>query len=163
MGNPAQVSRKSKHYQGLYEVKNPDKYIGDPRECIYRSSWERKIAKHFDMNPDIVRWAMEPFAIPYISPKDGKTHRYFPDFIVIAKHPKTGDYITTIIEVKPYAETLPPKGGKGKPKQRLLKETLTYHVNQAKWAAAKELCQRKGWQFKVMTEKQIKPKYPSQG
>lgn len=163
MGNPAKISKKSRHYQGIYEVKNVEKYIGDPRECTYRSSWERKLAKHFDHNPAVVKWGIEPFPIPYISPKDGKTHRYFPDFIVVAKHPKTGEYITTLIEVKPYAQTVPPKGGKGKAKKRLIEETLTYSINDAKWASAKELCRRKGWRFKIMTEKEIQPKYPSQG
>lgn len=163
MKNPAKISKKSRHYQGVYQIKNPQKYAGNPADCVYRSSWEKKVYKSFDLNPNVVKWAAEPFAIPYISPKDGKTHRYFPDIIVVAKHPRTGKYITTLIEVKPLAQTLPPKGGRGKAKKRLVQESLTYHINQAKWDAARAVCRQKGWKFRVMTEEDIKPKYPSQG
>ncbi len=163
MSNPAKISKNSRYYQSYYTVKNPEKYLGDLRECVARSSWERSLMKNFDMNPAVVKWCAEPFAIPYISPKDGKTHRYYPDFIVVARHPRTGVDITTLIEVKPYAQTQPPKTGKGRAKSRIITETMTYHINQAKWDAAKAICQQKGWKFRIMTEHEIKPKYPSQG
>jgi len=35
-----------------------------------------------DKNPDIISWASEEMIVPYISPVDGKWHRYFPDFLV---------------------------------------------------------------------------------
>lgn len=163
MKNPATANKRGHYYQGVYSVQNPDKYIGNPEDCTYRSSWEKKLCKKFDLDPNVIKWGIEPFYIPYQSPKDGKVHRYFPDFIVVAIHPKTGNKVVTLIEVKPFAQTIPPKGGKGKAKKRLLTEVVTYEVNCAKWEAARKMCKHKGWNFKVMTEKEILPRYPSQG
>ena len=143
-----------KYYKGVYPVKNIDKYLGDHKKCIYRSGWERKVFKKFDENPKVVGWGAEPFAIPYLSPKDNKVHRYFPDIIVVADN--NGVQVTTVIEIKPLKETMVPKI-KGKKKTTYLYEVMTYSVNQAKWAAAKALCKSKGWNFKVMTEVEIKP------
>lgn len=136
-----------------YKVKNISKYIGDVNNVIMRSSWERKFSKYCDTTPYIVKWGSEPFAVPYISPLDGKPHRYFPDFVVVAKH--NDKLITTVIEVKPHVQTLPPKAKK-KRTASLLKEQATYAVNQAKWEAAEEYCKRKGWRFVIATEKELK-------
>jgi hypothetical protein len=81
-------------------------------------------------------------------------HRYFPDIIVVADN--NGEEVVTLIEIKPLKETLPPKK-QGKKKSRQIYEAVTYSVNQAKWAAARALCEKKGWKFKVMTEKEINP------
>lgn len=144
----------SRYYQGIYPVKNKDKYLGDPKKCVYRSGWERTIFKKFDENPNVVAWGAEPFALPYLSPKDNKVHRYFPDILVVANN--NGEEITTLIEIKPLKETMPPTK-RGKKKSRYLYECITYSVNQAKWKAAEALCKQKGWKFKVMTEREIKP------
>lgn len=142
------------YYNGVYPVKNKDKYLGDPKKCVYRSSWERKIFKMLDDNPNVVGWGAEPFAVPYLSPKDNRVHRYFPDILVVADN--NGEEVVTLIEIKPFKETMPPKL-QGKKKKTQLYETMTYSVNQAKWKAAKALCKQKGWTFKLMTEKEIKP------
>ena len=34
-------------------------------------------------------------------------------------------------------------------------EQLTYVKNQAKWEAATKFCNKKGWEFKILTEKDI--------
>jgi hypothetical protein len=39
--------------------------------------------------------------------------------------------------------------------QRFLNEANTYLVNQAKWEAAENVCEKKGWKFKILTEKEI--------
>ena len=47
---------------------------------------------------------------------------------------------------------------KKKPKrmtQRFINEANTYLVNQAKWEAASLVCEKKGWKFKILTEKEI--------
>lgn len=142
------------YYQGVYPVKNIDKYIGDPKKCVYRSRWERIVFKKFDENPKVLAWGAEPFPIPYLSPKDNRVHRYFPDIIVVADN--NGEQVTTLIEIKPLKETMPPKK-QGKKKSRYIYESITYSVNQAKWKAAEALCKKKGWRFKVMTEKEINP------
>lgn len=143
-----------KYYNGVYPVKNKEKYLGDPDKCEYRSSWERKVFKWLDFNPRVVGWWAEPFPIPYMSPKDNRVHRYFPDILVVANN--NGKQTTTLIEIKPYKETVLPKG-QGKKKKTYLYEVLTYSVNKAKWKAAEALCEQKGWTFKIMTEKDIKP------
>ena len=134
-------------YQGRYSVKNTEKYLGDPTDCIYRSSWERKAMVKFDESQSVLAWGSEPFAIPYRSPVDNRIHRYFPDFIV-----KAANNQVTLIEVKPFAETLPPQA-RGKTKERYAQELQTFLVNQAKWEAARNLCAEKHWRFVVMTEK----------
>ena len=64
-------------YKGRYIVTNYKKYIGNPQKVIYRSLWERKFMVYCDSNPSIFAWASEEIAIPYLSPLDGKIHRYF--------------------------------------------------------------------------------------
>jgi hypothetical protein len=150
--NPAKIG-KGRYYQGYYKPTNPDKYIGDPAKIIYRSSWERKVCHKFDHNKFVVAWGCEPFPIWYQSPKDGMPHRYFPDFMTVSVN-KDRKKIVTIYEVKPLKETHAPKK-QGKKKSRYLKEHITYKVNTAKWEAAKSLCDQKGWNFVILTEKEI--------
>ena len=140
-------------YSGKYQPKNPSKYIGDPTKIQYRSLWERKCMMKFDENPNIMRWASEEVAIPYVSPVDGKRHRYYPDFIVELKN-KKGDIETLMIEVKPLKQTKPPKKPKRMTK-RFISEAKTFSVNMAKWDAAKQVCDKKGWEFRLLTEREI--------
>lgn len=137
-----------------YNIKNPHKYIGDPTKIIMRSSWERKLAAKLDEADYVLKWGSEPFAIPYVSPVDGRTHRYFTDFIIITQD-KEKNQLTTLVEVKPYSQTKEPVKKKGKRKQTYINECVTYMVNQAKWEAARKLCQKKGWVFKIFTEKEL--------
>ena len=140
-------------YSGKYTPKNPSKYYGDPTKITYRSLWERKCMLIFDDNPNILKWGSEEIAIPYMSPVDRKKHKYYPDFIIEMKN-KLGKIETVMIEVKPKKQTIPPQKPKRMSK-RFLNEANTYLVNQAKWAAADALCQRKGWRFQILTEKEI--------
>ena len=140
-------------YRGKFKPKNIKKYMGDPTKITYRSLWERKCMLIFDTNPNILKWASEEIAIPYLSPGDGKRHKYFPDFMVEIKN-KDGKTETIMIEVKPKKQTLPPKPPKRRT-QKFLSESKTYAINKAKWEAASALCERKGWTFRIMTEKEI--------
>lgn len=135
-------------YSGRFKPKHPQKYMGDFKNIIYRSSWECKVMYWLDNNPDIIQWGSEELVIPYKSPVDGKFHRYFPDFIVKTKSK------TMIIEVKPDRETKEPKPRKRMTKQYLY-EITTYGVNQAKWKYAEDYCLDRGWEFKVLTEKHL--------
>lgn len=144
-----------KSNKGRYVVKNKDKYIGDINKVTYRSSWEHKVMIELDHNPNVHKWTSEECVIPYISPLDNKQHRYFVDFVVWYKN-KEGLVLTTLIEVKPYKETLKPEMKKGKKKENFIREMQTYLVNQAKWAAARRMCESKiNHKFVVMTEKDI--------
>ena len=72
-------------YSGKFTPKNPQKYKGDPKNIIYRSSWEVKVMKYLDDHPDVIWWGSEELVIPYWSPVDNKKHRYFPDFVAKIK------------------------------------------------------------------------------
>jgi len=103
-----------------------------------------------DRNPNIISWASEELIIPYISPVDGRWHRYFPDFLVKMKT-KDGKLKTMLLEVKPKKQSQPPEPQKRITK-RYITEVTTYGVNQAKWKAANEYCLDRGWEFQVITE-----------
>jgi len=140
-------------YNGRFTPSNPQKYVGDPNNIIYRSSWECKMMNWLDKNPEIISWASEELIIPYKSPSDNKWHRYFPDFLVKVKT-KSGTLKTMLIEVKPKKQTVSPE-----PKKRVTKqyvnEVVTYGINQAKWKAATEYCLDRGWEFKIITEEDL--------
>lgn len=141
----------SRYHQGLFRPKNPKKYLGNPSEIVYRSFLEFKVMRFFDLSSSVIQWFSEEIAIPYLSPKDNRIHRYFPDFYCKIK---TKEGIKKyLIEVKPYIQTLEPKQKKNK--KRYLQEVITYGINQAKWESAKEYCKKKNWEFKILTEKDI--------
>ncbi len=137
-------------YKGKYKPSFPEKYKGDPTNIIYRSLWERKFMRYCDLNQTILEWGSEEIALPYRSPVDGKVHRYFPDFYIKVKE-STGTIKKYLIEIKPKKQTIPP----AKPKRQTkgyLYEAFEYAKNQAKWAAAKDYCKDRLWEFKVLTE-----------
>ena len=138
-------------YSGWFKPKNPAKYKGDPNNIVYRSSWELRVMKWLDEHPNIIWWASEELPIPYVSPVDNKVHRYFPDFI--AKVKQSGKETTMILEVKPYKQTQKPT--QKRQTKRFLQEVVTYAVNQEKWRAADLFCKEHGWQFKILTEKEL--------
>ena len=111
--------------------------------------------KLFDDNPNVITWASEEICIPYVSPVDGKKHRYYPDFMVELRN-KTGEIETLMIEVKPFKQTKEPnKPTSGRITRRYMTEVRTFAVNNAKWKAAEEVCHERGWCFKILTEKEI--------
>lgn len=135
--------------KGKFTPKNPDKYLGNPTNIIYRSKWEFDLMRLLDINADVVCWGSEELVIPYRSPLDNRIHRYFTDFIM---KNKKGEVF--VIEVKPFKQTQQPE----KPKrqtQRFVEEVKTYAVNQAKWKAATEYCKDRNYQFIIMTEKEL--------
>jgi hypothetical protein len=140
-------------YSGRFTPKNPQKYVGDANNIIYRSSWECKVMSWLDRNDSIISWASEELIIPYISPVDGRKHRYFPDFLVKIKT-KDGLLKTMILEVKPKKQTQRPEQRKRVTKQ-YINEVTTWGVNQAKWKAATEFCLDRGWEFKLLTEEHL--------
>ena len=141
-------------HQGRYILQNPSKYIGDPDRIFYRSSWEKGFLAFLDFHPKVTRFSSEEIIIPYVSPLDNKVHRYFPDFWVEFQSGRK-----TIIEIKPYSQSvepkLPKKGAKAS-KLKVYESALqTYLVNQAKWQAADQFCKKNGLVFEVFTEKEL--------
>lgn len=139
-------------YSGKFFPLNPNKYLGDPSNIWYRSLWERKVMVKFDTSSDVISWSSEEIIIPYLSPVDNSWHRYFPDFyaVIETKEGRRG----VLIEVKPHKQTIQPSVQKNVTK-RYLNEVMTWGVNQAKWKAAKEYCDKKGWEFRILTEKEL--------
>ena len=145
-------------YRGRYIPKNPDKYRGDRSNIIYRSSWERKLMVYCDITEAVIEWGSEEVIIPYLSPVDNRIHRYFPDFYMKVKQ-KNGNIKKFIIEVKPKNQCSPPNP---KPKRKTkvwYGQVKTYVVNQAKWKFAREFCENRDMEFKILTEEHLKPKY----
>lgn len=140
-------------YSGRYRPTNKNKYKGDPTSIIYRSLWERKFMVWCDRNINVEEWGSEEIIIPYISPVDGRVHRYFPDFYVRART-KTGGKTRLIIEVKPLKQTQTPKKQQRRTK-KYLNEVRTYAVNDAKWKAAREYCKDRQMVFMILTEKEL--------
>lgn len=127
----------------------PEKYTGDPTNIIMRSSWETRFASWCDKNPSVLKWSSEETIIPYRCPTDNRIHRYFVDFKITVSTGKT-----YIVEVKPAAQTQPPIYP-GRQTQRYITESLTFMKNKAKWEAAIEFARDRGWEFKIITEKEL--------
>lgn len=141
------MSPRGNYQKGYYEVKNPSKYIGNGRP-IFRSSWEFRVMTRFDDSDNIVKWGSESIAIPYIDPNTMKRRRYYIDFVIVLKNKKK-----YLIEVKPNRQTKPPRKSKNKKQSTYLYEKKMYDTNTAKWAYAKKFCEARGWEFKILTEK----------
>ena len=125
-------------YKGRYTPTKPQKYKGDSRNIVYRSLWERKFMVYCDTSSAV------------IEPKDGRMHRYFPDFYIKVKQ-ADGQIKKMIIEVKPKVQCKPPKEPKRK-NRRWMNAVMTYGVNDAKWRYATDWCANNGMEFKILTE-----------
>ncbi len=136
-----------------YKPSYPNKYKGDPNNIICRSSWERKFCSYCDLNENILEWGSEEFWIPYVSPVDNRVHRYFPDFIIKVRE-KSGETKTYVVEVKPKRQTNPPVK-KSRTTKSYIHECKTYAVNQAKWKYAREYCEDRLIEFKIITEEEL--------
>jgi hypothetical protein len=141
------------YYKGKFTPKNPNKYEGDPTQIYYRSSWELRVMNWFDNNPNVIGWSSEEIVVPYRCGTDNKIHRYFPDFKIKVRT-SNGCIKTYLIEVKPYGQTEPPKFP-GKQTRRYITESMTFIKNQSKWKAAEQYSKAMGWEFKIITEKDI--------
>jgi len=67
--------------QGVYQPRNPDKYVGRgaPR---YRSGWELSFFRFCDENPAVMEWASEAITIKYRHPFTQKVTTYIPDIFI---------------------------------------------------------------------------------
>lgn len=136
----------AKFAQGVYVVKNPQKYAGkgSPR---YRSSWEWTFMNFCDNNDNIVQWASESIVIPYRHPITGKMTNYIPDFLVQYRD-KNNTVVTEVVEIKPKKQSIVESKASNQNK-------MIIAVNYAKWDAASKWCKRAGINFRVITEDQI--------
>jgi hypothetical protein len=146
--------RAGKIRQGYFKPAQPEKYLGDPNNIVFRSSWEFKFLKWCDSSPTVIKYASEPIGIPYYSPLDKRAHTYYIDFLIIVKD-ASGLESKYLIEVKPDKYTKPPTA----PSRMTDKQTANYVyaakqyiVNQAKFEAAKEFASVRGLKFGIITE-----------
>jgi hypothetical protein len=141
-------------YKGKFKPKNYQKYKGDPTNIVYRSLLERRFMVYCDEKPWVLEWSSEEIVVPYKSPIDNRWHRYFVDFWI--KYRKSNNEIKTLlIEIKPDSQTRQPTK-KDKVTRRFLTEVQTWGINQAKWKAASEYCLDRNWEFKILTEKDLR-------
>lgn len=130
--------------QGIYEVKNPQKYVGKHKPK-YRSGWELTFMTFCDNNKNIIYWASEAIAIPYRNPLTGKPSNYIPDFFVVYEN-KHGQKMAEVVEIKPKKQSLIES------RKASAKDRAVVAVNHAKWAAAQAYCKQQGYTFRVVTE-----------
>lgn len=147
------MRREPKYHQGYFHPRNPEKYIGDPQNIVYRSGWELKFMQWCDRSPNILKYGSEEFCIPYYNPIKQRICRYFPDFIieVLESNGRTEKYV---IEIKPKKQTIPPVQGKKKTKT-YINEVNTYAVNQSKWKSIQEWCEDRMIKFRIITEQEL--------
>ena len=130
--------------QGIYEVKNPQKYVGKHKPK-YRSGWEFTFMNFCDNNKNVMYWASEAIAIPYRNPLTGKQSRYIPDFFVVYQN-KFGRQIAEVVEIKPKKQSLIES------RAASARDRAVVAVNHAKWQAANAYCKQQGYTFRVITE-----------
>jgi hypothetical protein len=108
-----------------------------------------------DENSSVLEWSSEEVVIPYISPIDGRKHRYFVDFWIKLKL-ADGKEEVCLIEIKPKKQTQKPETPKSKKvsKSKMF-EIRNWMINSAKWEAAKDFCENRGWKFKILTEENL--------
>jgi len=133
--------------QGIYQVKNPEKYVGN-KLPTYRSSWENTFCMFCDNNPSIQQWASEPVKIPYRDPLTGKQTVYVPDFLITYIDKNMKQHVE-LIEIKPANQMIKERVGKNPYNQ------AQFIKNQAKWAAAGAWCKNQGIQFRIINEHDI--------
>jgi hypothetical protein len=136
----------AKYRQGIYEVKNTQKYVGTSKPR-YRSGWEMTFMLFLDSNDHILNWASEPVRIPYRNPLTNKMTNYVPDFIVTYRSPDN-TVRGELIEIKPKKQSLIDS------KQSQYDRAMVA-INYAKWDAASKWCKQQGLSFRVITEDQI--------
>ena len=145
-------------YKGRYTPINPKKYKGNPSRIVYRSLWERKFMVYCDTNNSILEWGSEEVIIPYLSPWDGRVHRYFPDFYIkVREHNKTTKKY--IIEIKPKKQCKPPVATPKRKTKKWFGEVKTWGINEAKWKYATKWCENNGMEFMVLNEDHLNIRY----
>jgi hypothetical protein len=99
----------------------------------YRSLWEKRAIELLEDDSEVIRFRFEPLRIPYHREEGGRLHvrHYVPDFLV-----EYADGRRLLIEVKPACH-------------------VDAAINVAKFAAAREYCQKNGLEFVVWTQAEL--------
>jgi hypothetical protein len=154
-----------KYKQGLFIPKNKEKLIklNSQGGIFYRSSLEHKMMIYLDSNENIKKWGAEHIRVSYDKSEynnkshemETTTHGYYPDFYYELER-SDGTTSRVIAEVKPSSETMEPKLPTN-PTSKQLKNfeyaLKMYNKNLSKWKYMIEYCERKGFEFIIITEK----------
>jgi hypothetical protein len=138
--------------KGKFIPTNPQKYVGDWKDICFRSSWELKYCQFCDRTTNIVKWSSETCVVPYVSPIDGKQHRYFIDFSVWIKN-KDGIITKYLVEIKPKSMCTAPKPRKKT--KSYIEEVMRWGVNSSKWKAAHKFAESHGAKFMIINEEHL--------
>lgn len=145
---------KTGYRQGYFTPNHPEKYLGNPTEIIYRSSWEFKFMEFCDSNEKVLSWGSESTPIPYFNPILKKECTYWIDCYMQVKN-NNGSVTKWLIEVKPGKYLSPPK----EPTRLTEKQTLnfarhakTYLINSFKFKAAQNYASQNNMKFGIITE-----------
>lgn len=159
----------SSYHQGNYIPVNKNKVLklNSYGGIFYRSSLEKKMMIYLDHCDRVTKWSAEIFEIPYVSKEveDGnivyKNRRYYPDFYY---EMRKGDTVSKVIaEVKPKSEyedvilfregkfNVPPDSTLKKMKSLEYKFKMS-QKNSVKWETMLEFCQKKGYEFIIITD-----------
>lgn len=148
------VKPNGEYKSGKFIPKNPEKYIGDIHNIIFRSSWEQRFCIYCDTNEFILKWSSEPLKIPYYNPLDKKDHQYNVDFYMKTLNTE-GIEQEWIIEIKPEKQTKKPiyEGNMTTEKLKAYNRNMQIWItNQSKFKAAKLWAEQRGFRFGVINE-----------
>ena len=146
--NPGSRGKYGNAKSGIFIPKHPEK-ICCPGPLEYKSNLEYLFCRYADDNPAIVSWGYENAVVKYLdqSTNPAKVRRYYIDFV--CKVRVGSGFKTVWVEIKNSCETRKP-GKNASPKT-----ILTWIKNTCKWQCAKQLAKSKGYEFHVLTEKEL--------
>lgn len=158
--------------KGIYDIQNPMKYVGNPAECLYRSSWEHKFMIYCDHESTIKKWGSETAQIEYYTQDAyGNIEKsiYWPDFFVVKIDPNDPEFEQQYFyEIKPHKSIYPdfitfdedgnriilPPGDKKSLKafENWQYEVKEFEKNISKWKATKAWCEKRHIIFRLLDE-----------
>lgn len=154
--------------QGLFVPKNKEKLIKANSQggVYYRSGLEHKMMIYLDNNENIRSWSSEYIKIPYEKTEyvnetqmwETTKHTYYPDFYYELVR-SDGTVTKVVAEVKPSSETREPKipqNPTAKQLKNLEYALKMWNKNLSKWKYMIEWCERKGFEFIIITEERLK-------
>jgi hypothetical protein len=165
----------SKYHQGNFIPQNKEKVLklNTQGGIYYRSGLELKVMTFLDSSDRISKWGAECIAIPYQLThyeSNGdinlKNHTYYPDFYYELSS-SNGDIRKVVAEVKPMKEFNMvkmiqekkiniPEGSNLKKLKNLEYDVKMAQKNMKKWETMIKFCDKKGWEFIVITEEVLK-------
>jgi hypothetical protein len=169
------IPKNKNYHNGNFIPKNKDKVLklNSQGGIYYRSSWEFKIMTWLDSSEKVIKWGAECITVPYqMTHFDNgdikvKSHNYYPDFYY---EMMLSDGMTkkVVAEVKPKKEfdmvvalqegklQVPDSTSKMKKLKNFEYDLKMAQKNRDKWNTIIRFCDKKGWEFIVITEDHLK-------